>query len=226
MKKRIAALLVVVLIILSACGANKYMIKDTSEYNTVTKMILGDWKVKTFLSGDENMMDTVYKMGGEASLSFTDRSIKFAFHVDKALVDERSKDWLDQWPSIVVNDYRVTVTGTWSVDEVSGDPTFWFGDKPMVDLELDGSGENFESFWAWEKTKFAATAATAQSDFGGGLAGLAMNKMATSAMKKATKTSFYPKMPSSALGYDIQLSADKSNLKLMRKNKVIWEFER
>lgn len=224
MKKIISLMLLSLMIIMSSCGSsNQYMIKDTAEYSKLTKEALGEWNVKTIISDKKNMMEGPFS-AAEANVTFSDTKISFVFHVNPSIIDEKSKEWKDKWPDIVVTDYIVTISSDW---EISKSGTFWFGDGSSLDIDLKGTGENFEGFWAWEKTKFAASSAADGKNLGGGLAGMMAGKLAAAALKTvANVENIKPTLPGSVIGLDMKFNADKSTLKLLIRNDVILEFTR
>jgi len=180
---------------------NQYMVHQTPEYIAVTQQFVGLWQVDSVKDGDKDQMMTPFSQGSVA-LNFDTQMAKFTFTVSQAYLDAKLIDWQQKWPDLMVSEYQVVTTATWKISE-SGAILYFDGLKNTA--EVTGSGENFDSFAAFEKTKFVASETVGA---GGGLMGLAMNV----ATKAATGSKdLFPGIPSQV---NFKFSADHHSVHL------------
>lgn len=201
MKKIIYTMLAVLFIIgVTGCGSkNKYMIRDTKEYNKVTKNFIGTWNANSFNS----LIGDVYE-NVTMEFDFDTRTMKMSCKLSETILADKMLDWKEQYPSVKVDEYKVLVTGKWAIDSSGKEISF---PENTFTVVIKGSGENFESFYAWEKTKMEATKA-ASKKMGGGLLG----KMAQKGLQKGTgMKNYFPPFPESAK-FDFSKSANTVNI--------------
>lgn len=168
-----------------ATQKNMYMTPKTAEYQKVTQNFMGKWSIVSHRIGDQNTLDRTFEKG-MLDLDFQTRTAKFTFWVSDAYVGEKINDWKSEYPGLKVDEYKVISTAQWGISK-SGEIIYFDNVKNSADIR--GSGENFESFFQMEKTKFAASENVGK---GGGLMGLAMNL----ATKSATGTQeLFPQIP-------------------------------
>ncbi|OQY37548.1 MAG: hypothetical protein B6229_08245 [Spirochaetaceae bacterium 4572_7] len=186
------------------------MERDTEEFNSVTTHINGSWTLKSFLKGDSDLMESVYETGN-MDFEFDNEMVNITYIAKKAYVADKMFEWKKEYPDLKVDSYKVVQTGNWHVDK-KGEAIFF--DEIKTDLIITGSGSNFESFYAWEKSKVEMTKGAAES---GGLLGKVLAQSVT-----GTKDLF-PEI-SEAMGYWINLDSNTSILNL-RKGKNEGAFD-
>ena len=187
--KSIMKIIVVALlgIFASSCSSsNPYMIKNTNEYETVTSKLIGDWGVTNFkVDGKEMIKNKYSKM--KVNFDFLSRTATFDIWVSSETISDKLLDWKKKFPGIKVDEYKIVYVSGW---EVSSTGKYIGLADGKADLVIKGSGENFEGFYGWEKTKFNM----ARSVDDGSLLGSALGSLA----KSATGTSdLFPDISSS-----------------------------
>ena len=188
-------------VFLFGCGSNKYMIRDTKEYGNVTRYFIGNWAVAEYKVSSNNLLDTTFdKIAIE--FDFATRTAKFTFWVSEGKLAEKLIDWKKKFPNLEITEYKIVVTTQWRISE-SGNILYFDEQKP--NLVIKGSGENFEGFYTWERTRFEAGKNIGKDK---GLAGMLMNKAA----KVATGTNdLFPHIPSQS---NFRFSKDKRFLSI------------
>lgn len=190
--------------------SNNYMVRDTDEFNNVTVKVSGEWSLVSFLQSGNDLMKSVYEKGN-LSFSFDDEKVKISYEAKESYIADKLLDWKKKYPKIKIDSYKVVQTASWKVDS-KGEAIF-FGET-TTDLVIIGSGENFESFYSWEKSKIEMSKSAGQSF---GLLGAMV-------AKKMTKTeSLFPKI-SSGLGYWINFDS-KAKMLNLRKGKNDGAFD-
>jgi len=181
-------------LLLGGCGsaANNYMVRGTPEYQKVTEKLAGQWAVASYKveSGSRELLGGSFEKA-QVDYDFATGRAKYSFWVGEGKLPEKLLDWQKEFPGIQVNEYKVVATAPWFVHKDGG--TLELGEVDYA-LALTGSGDNFEGFYGWERTRFeaakSAEAAGSQSSGGlGGLAAFAAGKLADKAVKSATGTS-------------------------------------
>lgn len=162
------------------------MEKNTDEYNSLTKLLdQGNWYLDDkSVVGVQDMPGTSYTIDrhftwAKVDFNFDARTSVFLFEVKRSYISEKLIDWKKKWPDLNVERYSVEITSEWKINE---DGDILYIDDPGVDILIEGSGENFEGFYSWERTKFEMSKASSE---GGGILGFA----ASLATKSASKTS-------------------------------------
>jgi major membrane immunogen (membrane-anchored lipoprotein) len=169
--------LLVTLFLLSNCSStNKYMVSGTNEYQEVTSKLIGTGAVTQYRVDGTNLLKSKYEKM-TASFDFSTRTAKFTIWVAEGKISDKLLDWKEKFPGIKVDEYKITYTAEWSVSEDGKNLKLM---NPETDLVIKGSGENFEGFYAWEKSKF--NMAKASDD--GSLLGSALGSLT----KAATNT--------------------------------------
>ena len=219
MKKNVIVVtgLIVLCFFITNCGgkkANPYMAAGTSEYAGVTGMFAGNWAVTAYNKDGKDLLEWPFS---KATVQFdlAANRVRFDFWASEAYLSEKMLDWKATYPNIVVDEYKVTVISTWDISENGKilDTQPKRGDESHQ-IVIKGSGENFESFYNWERSKFEIGKNTGQ---GGGLLGMAMGAVA----KKATGTSDL--FVSIVDNYSFEFSNEGRNLFMCRKGAVYKE---
>ncbi|MCK4417903.1 MAG: hypothetical protein KAV99_07020 [Candidatus Latescibacteria bacterium] len=191
----------VILMIIACASTNKYMIKASSEFGDVTKHFIGEWAVTSYEAGGNNLLDNPYEKA-KVTFDFDTRKVKYEIWVSETYLSEKMLDWKKKYPDLKVDEYRINLTADWNIGK--GGEILYIDNK-IVNLVLKGSGENFEGFYGWERTKLEATKSVGK---GGGLAGLA----ASFAAKKVTGTSeLFPPISSQ---YNFRFAKDKRHVRI------------
>ena len=179
------------------------MIKNTPEYQNVTGQFNGKWAVTEYVNDNQNLLNTRYEKA-DAEFDFDRLSVKFMLWVSETYIDQMLLDWKQKYPDIKVDDYKINVTANWKLSD-SGE-ILYFSDQ-QANIVIRGSGENFDGFYQWERTKFEAGKNIGK---GSGLMGLAMGAIA----KKATGTSdLFPPI----LGqYNFNFSNNKRDVRMFQ----------
>lgn len=179
-------MIILIFSIISCSSTNNYMVKDSNEYNKVTRNFVGNWAVSDYQMDSENFLDTTYEKI-EAEFEFTSRNAKFSYWVSETKLSEKLIDWKEKYPDIDISEYKIIITSSWKLDD---DGEILYLDNQNPNIVIKGSGENFEGFYEWERAKFEAGKNVGKD---GGLAGFVLNKVA----KEATGTGdLFPKLPS------------------------------
>ncbi len=185
------------------------MVQETNEYNSVTHKLIGNWGISTLKFDGSNVLKTIYEKG-TANFDFTTRTAKFTLRVAEGKLTDKLLDWEKKFPDIKIDEYKIVYLANWLVSE---DGKTLLLNSPEVDLVIKGSGENFEGFYAWEKTKFNV----AKSMDDGSLLGSALGSLA----KSATGTSdLFPDFEDSYKIYNI--SKDGKSVKLTNGKSAIY----
>ena len=182
---------------------NQYMVQSTPEYSQVTQLFVGEWNVTSIRKDDQDQLKYPFQ-SGKLVMDFNSQRATLTLIVRQDYVDKKLIDWKQRWPNLEVNEYKVVSTADWKISD-SGEILYFDNLKNTADVI--GTGENFGSFYDFEKTKFAASENVGTD---GGLMGLAMN-MAT---KQATGSKeLFPNLPSQV------------NFKFVNANKSINLFD-
>lgn len=189
---------------LIGCGGskNQYMIKETKEYNKITKNFIGKWTAMKYNSLLGEVYETV-----TVDFDFDTRLIKMSCKMSETVMADKMLDWKEKWPNIVVDNYKVVMTAKWVVSSTGEELAFT---DIVYTVVINGTGDNFESFYVWEKTKMEGAKAMNKA-IGGGLFG----KIAQKGMQKGTKTrNFFPPFGTFA---KIEFSKDRNSVTLNSK---------
>lgn len=194
-----------VMVMLMGCAAsqNNFMIKNTVEFNSVTGPLSGHWALVEYLKGDANLLGSRYEKG-DVVFDFDRLTATLSLWVREGYIAEKLLDWENQYPGIKVDEYKINLTARWRIND-SGE-ILYFSDQ-NANIVIKGSGENFEGFYQWERTKFEAGKNIGKDS---GLMGLAMGAIA----KKVTGTSdLFPPL----LGqYNFSFSKDKTRVRIFQ----------
>lgn len=186
-----------------AASQNSYMVKNTAEYNDVTGPLSGHWAVVEYLDGGRNLLGTRYEKA-DALFDFDRLTATFSLWVSETYIAQKLLDWKQKWPDIRVDEYKINLTAHWAISD-SGE-ILYFSDQ-AANIIIKGSGENFEGFYQWERTKFEAGKNIGKD---GGLVGLAMGALA----KKVTGTSdLFPPLLDQ---YNFSFSRDKRSVRVFQ----------
>ncbi|OQY09579.1 MAG: hypothetical protein B6I28_02780 [Fusobacteriia bacterium 4572_132] len=203
-------LLTFVLILLSLSGCkstNKYMVRDSKEYDKVTRNFVGEWATTKYSVKSSDLLDTTYEKI-TANFDFNSKIAKFTYLVSEGKLAEKLLDWKAKYPDLVIDEYKIVTTSPWSINE-KGEILYF--SEPKTNIIIKGSGTNFQGFYDWEKTKFEAGKNIGK---GGGLMGLVANKIA----KTATGTSdLFPKLDSQ---FNFNFSKDRRNITIYSISKT------
>lgn len=167
------------------------MLRDSNEYNTVTSRFIGEWEVLEYVVSGKNYFGDTYGKITKV-FDFDSRQATITFCVSRSKIDEKLKDWKEQYPDLVIDEYKVVVSAYWKLSN-SGEIIYL--ENPDPNLHITGSGSNFDGFYGWERTRFEASKAAgdAVTDGGGGLLGMVASRVT----KAATGTSdLFPKLMS------------------------------
>ncbi len=181
------------LLFVSCASVNKYMTLDTTEYQDVTKHILGKWNMTSFVKDDKEIIGNTFD-GGTLDFDFTSKKATFTLHVSKEILAEKLVDWEQAYPGITVDSYDITITSVWHVDK-NGETIFF--DNSENNIIITGSGENFEGFYGFERSKFEASKSARSSNSDLGAAGLFLGAAVTA----ATGTNDFFIEPAFGFGY-------------------------
>jgi len=158
---------------LNNCSStNNFMVKGTEDYLKATDKIIGDWGVTEYVVNGKNLLKGKYKRM-IANFDFPTRTAKFTLWVTESTISDKLMDWKREFPDIKVDEYKITYTANWEI----ADDLYLYLNDPVTDIAITGDGDNFESFYNWEKSKFNM----AKSVDNGSLLGAALGSLAQSA---------------------------------------------
>ena len=206
MKKLSIALSLFVL--LTGCSStNPYMTAGTEEYQSVTQQIIGEWRISYFEDNKKNVIGTKFA-DSKLDLDPETRVATFTFHLSRSTINSKLADWRAAFPGITVDSYAIIATAGWRVDS-KGETVFF--DPLDSEIDIKGSGNNFESFFGSETMKFEASKAAGDRDrYGGGIGGLLQQQALGAATAKATGTEDYFIQVKMGVGYWILDLTQKS----------------
>jgi hypothetical protein len=176
MRHLIATLLILsISLALIGCGsANKYMIRDTDEYNTITKKVSGQWGFTKWLKQGNNQLDNPFEKA-IVNFDFDAAKATWTFFCSQSYVSGKLADWKQKFATIKVDEYKVIITSKWEVSD-EGEVIKISGETGNI--AINGSGDNFNDFMALERSKFEASKSAGS---GGGLMGMAVGAMTQAA---------------------------------------------
>lgn len=216
MKRNINILLGLISITLLTIGCapktNPYMVKTTPDFQKVTNHFVGDWAFTKYDKAGKDLLADPFEKGS-VSFDFDTRKTKYSFWVSESKLAEKLVEWQQQFPGLKVSEYKVVVTTGWKVKE-SG-KVLDTGSAENHQIVIKGSGNNFASFYDWERSRFEAGKNIGKSK--GGLMGMAMSAVA----KQATGTSDL--FVSVADNYTFEFSNGNQDLSLCRKGAIYKE---
>ncbi len=202
--------LVTTIFLLSNCSStNQYMINGTDEYQEVTSKLLGAAAVTDYEVDGTNLLRKKYEKM-IVNFDFPTRTAKFSIWVSDGTISDKLIDWKEKFPGIKVDEYKITYSAEWKVSEDGKELKLI---NPETDLVIKGSGENFDGFYAWEKSKF--NMAKASDD--GSLLGSALGSLT----KAVTNTSDL--FPEFSEEYNIKINdrriilSDSNNRLILKK---------
>lgn len=188
--------LAVIALGIGCVSTNPYMEKGTPEFASVTEKVIGTWNVTEFLKGNKEVLGPTFE-SAQLSLDPATGVATFTLTMNKDLIKSKLADWKKNYPDLTVTRYNIVSTATWRVDK-KGETIFF---EPVdSNIDIAGSGKNFEGFYGYERTKFEMTK-TAKENLGGGLAGLLAAKVVGDATAEATGTADYFVQPTWGIGY-------------------------
>ncbi len=200
------ALLVIAFLLSNCSSTNPFMKEGTQEYQKATAKMIGNWNVTEFKNDGKNLIGSKYEKI-TADFVFPNRTVTFEILVAKSTLKNKLIDWKKEYPNIKVDEYKIKFTANWDV----ADDIFVYFNEPKYELIINGTGENFDGFVAWEKTKFEA----ANSVDDGSLLGGALGSLA----KSATGTSDL--FPEFGRSYKYKIFTDKPGFSLNDDDNVI-----
>lgn len=185
-------LLALAAIFLGSCISLPGAAKDTRSQDTAQK-VAGTWTLERFDSNKANVIGAAFD-SGTLQLDISKRRATFVFELARSTIDAKLADWKKDYPDLNIDSYKIISIATWNVDK-EGETIFFEAEDS--DIEITGSGANFEGFFGWEMSKFAMTKSAKQS---GGLLGGLMG----AALAATTNTEDYFIKPDFAVGYWVQ----------------------
>ncbi|MGM0509009.1 MAG: hypothetical protein ACQERZ_07630 [Fusobacteriota bacterium] len=206
--KYLMAFFAILILAISGCSStNKYMVRDTDEYNKVTRKFVGGWTVTDYADSSTKYLGRTYEKV-TAKFDFNSRMATFTYYISEAKISEKLVDWKEKYPDLKVDEYKVVLTSQWKISDKG---EILYLDEQDPNIIIKGSGDNFEGFYGWERSKFEAGKNVGKD---GGLAGMVMNKVAQS----ATGTSdLLPKLPSQ---FNFEFNKDGNNLRIYSASKM------
>ncbi len=167
-------------------STNLYMEKGTEEYKSLTEILdQNEWDLDgesvvgvVNTPGSGELLSSKFE-SATSDFNFDSHTATFVFVVQSEFIESKLDDWQKDYPDLTVDMYTIEIDAIWHISE-SGEILYIDDVNPRIILE--GSGENFEGFYTWERSKFEMSKSA--SDVGG-LAGLASGLIA----REATGTS-------------------------------------
>lgn len=208
--RRLGVSLLIAVLFTSCSSSNKFMSKETPEFEKVTINFIGKWAVNSFETGKLNLLERPYEKAA-MTFDFGSRKATMNLWVSDAILGEKMADWKQKWHDLKVDSYKIILSADWRLSKKG---EILYLENQVVNLDIRGSGENFESFYNWEKSKFESSKATSNQ---GGLAGLAMGKL----VKTATGSSdLFPKLSEQ---YNFRFDSNNKSVRLygLSKNQMI-----
>ncbi|MFA5928890.1 MAG: hypothetical protein WC838_06305 [Candidatus Margulisiibacteriota bacterium] len=136
-----------------------YMKPGTPEYKSLTKKILGTWKVSSLVdkSDQEKIPDTFQK--GKVSFSPTNNEVSFQMTLADSVISANLENWRKNKPELEVTAYDILCTANWTM--VWDNPGSWHQaprvylvlKDPQYNITIAGTG-NVEALTVEELLKY------------------------------------------------------------------------
>jgi hypothetical protein len=213
MKKNmyISFFIIVLLFVFSSCSSQP----SNSDF---LKPLEGKWNIRVYKNNYDVLIPNVYEKG-IASFDFDTKSLKLEFYVSEQTISEKLLAWKEKWPDLTVDTYKIVVSAR--VSSLSSDKNLSLEEKD-TNIIITGSGENFQSFYDFERSKFEMAKATESGGVMGGL----INKAATTAT--GTKDLFpviFNNLNYTLSGNNLTLTAKDPNM-LNNKGTIFLKLEK
>jgi hypothetical protein len=182
------------------------------------KPLEGKWNIAEYKHNDDILIPNVYEKG-IAYLDFDTKTLKLEFYVSEQTISEKLLAWKEKWPDLTVDTYKIVVSA--KLSSLSTDKNLSLEEKD-TNIIITGSGENFQSFYDFERSKFEMSKAT---DSGGIMGGL-INKAATAAT--GTKDLFpviFDNLDYTLSGNTLTITGKDSNM-LNNKGTIFLKLEK
>lgn len=201
------ALFLLVLSVMFGCSSsNRYMVEQTPEFERVTIHFTGKWSLNAYEDGKSSLLKHPYRKA-DMTFDVASRKATMDIWVSEVVLQDKLNDWKEKWPDLSVEDYKIILTADWRLSK-KGDILYL--ENQNVNLDIKGSGENFESFYNWERSKFKSSKSAGS---GGGLAGMALGGLA----KMATGSGdLFPKIREQ---YNFEFNKQNQSLRLFSMGK-------
>ncbi len=190
----VSAVFVLSMCLSSFGGRNKYMDPDKDEFKEVTATLADTWKIQSYSRKKTGEMINSTYTKGTASLSEIKKKKRpgkavFTFTVSPETIQGRIDAWNAKKKELEVDEYRIITKADWSISK-KGDIIYF--NKPVLSVEISGSGEQLENFQGFEN---GLVESSSEMKNQGGLGNLIGSKI----MDKSSGTEeFLPKIPSQA----------------------------
>lgn len=135
--------------------------------------LYGKWNIKEYTNNDIEYIPDIYSKG-ILNIDKDTETIQMDFFVSEQTISEKLLDWKAKWPDLVIDTYKIAITAKIRYsgkDKIS-----------LIDIDtniiITGSGENFEGFYAFERSLFEMTKSTQSNSLVGGMVNNAVSKAA------------------------------------------------
>lgn len=125
----------------------------------MSEKVQGSWTMNAFYTNKVNVIGTTFDTG-TLNLDWARRKATFTLELKRSTIDAKLADWKKDYPDLKIDSYKIIADATWRFDKKAETIFFDYEDS---NIEIRGSGANYEGFLAWELSKFAISKSAKQS---------------------------------------------------------------